>query len=243
MRFMAAVLLLASCGDDSATLIPDAAVPDAPPIADAAGVDGPSLPALPLHTQSRWILHAQNHPFNLPTLTCYGAEEKDFVVAGLEKQNVAAIAHLVRQMGFNSVRLPWSNEMVESNPVVADAVVAANPDLRGKHALEVFDAVVAALAHEGLVVILDNHASRADWCCSDTDGNGLWYTTAYPESAWLADWATMAARYRNQPAVVAADLRNEPRSVIDPPSCTTCTRCPCAASTGCTCRTASRPSG
>jgi len=38
------------------------------------------------------------------------------------------------------------------------------------------------------MVILDNHVSRADWCCNDTDGNGLWYNADYPEKQWIADW-------------------------------------------------------
>jgi endoglucanase len=100
--------------------------------------------------------------------------------------------------------------------------------------METFDAVIAALAHEGLVVILDNHASRADWCCDTADGNGLWYSAAYPESKWIADWQAMALRYANQPAVVGADLRNELRSVLDANAPAGCTSC----GGGCTCKTA-----
>ena len=77
---------------------------------------------------------------------------------------------------------------------------------------KIMDAVIAALARAHITVILDNHVSRADWCCSETDGNGLWYNADYPEDHWLADWKAIAHRYRNQPWVVGADLRNELRS-------------------------------
>src|SRR5262249_6935489 len=101
----------------------------------------------------------------------------------------------------------------------------------GKHALEVFDAVVDALAAEGLVIILDNHRSRGDWCCDVPHGDGLWYAPGYPESSWIADWKTMAERYKSPPAVVGADLRNELRTMCAlnaPASCTACgTNCPC----------------
>jgi endoglucanase len=90
--------------------------------------------------------------------------------------------------------------------------VKANPQFRGKHALDVMDAVVSALARAHIMIILDNHVSRADWCCKDDDGNGLWYTADYPEAKWLADWRSMVLRYKNQPWVVGADLRNELRS-------------------------------
>ena len=145
----------------------------------------------------------------------YGAESTDFVVAGLDKAPLAAIAALIRGAGFNSVRLPWSNELVETDPLVAEARIAANAELFGKRALEIFDAVIDALAFEGLVVILDNHVSKAEWCCTETDGNGLWFTPEYPESKGLDDWRTMAKRYAKQPDVVGADLRNEVRGMPD----------------------------
>jgi endoglucanase len=80
------------------------------------------------------------------------------------------------------------------------------------NAMAIMDAVISALARAHIMVILDNHMSRADWCCSETDDNGLWYNGEYPESKWLADWQAIARRYRNQKWVIGADLRNELRS-------------------------------
>jgi endoglucanase len=62
------------------------------------------------------------------------------------------------------------------------------------------------------MVVLDNHMGRADWCCSETDGNGLWYSDEYPETKWLADWQTIVRRYKGNKWVVGADLRNELRN-------------------------------
>src|SRR5262249_17974309 len=107
--------------------------------------------------------------------------------------------------------LPWSNELLERDPIVDAERLAQNPDLQGLAGMEILDRVIDAIAHEGLVVVLSNHVSRADWCCSEDDGNGLWYTADYPESTWLLDWRAMVRRYAGQPAVVGADLRNEPR--------------------------------
>ena len=183
--------------------------PPAPPSSTAP------LPAVPLHTDGRYIVDANGKRFKLASVNWYGAEERDFVVAGLDHTDVDTIAKQIRDAGFNSVRLPWSNELVETNPVVDSARLAANPALAGKHALDVLDAVIDALAKQGLVVVLDNHTSNADWCCTEKDGNGLWFTDAYPESAWLADWRTIVSRYAKQPAVVAADLRNELRGMPD----------------------------
>lgn len=205
----------------------DASDPDASDASDAAA----ALPALPLRTSSRWIVDADGHRFKLASVNWYGAESKDFVVAGLDRASLGSIARAIRTMGFNSVRLPWSNEMFENDPPVDAARLAKNPALTGKHALAIFDAVIDALAHEGLVVVLDNHRSHADWCCDVEHGDGLWHTVDYPESKWLADWRGIVQRYRAQPAVVGADLRNELRDQLAagaPSSCTACgAGCPC----------------
>ncbi len=176
-----------------------------------ASAEAATRPALPLRTEGRWIVDAKGRRFKLAGVNWYGAEEKDYVVGGLDRAPLERIAASIRTMGFNSVRIPWSNEMVEKNPRVGDAHVAANPRLAGKHALEILDAVVDALGAEGLVVILDNHTSDADWPHGERDGNGLWWNDRYPEKSWIADWRALARRYAATPAVVGADLRNEPR--------------------------------
>jgi endoglucanase len=169
----------------------------------------------PLHTMGKSIVDANGTPVHLAAVNWYGAESIDYVAGGLQAQPVDAIAGEVRQLGFNAVRLQWSNQMFERNPVVPvdrrRDTLAANPALKGKRALVVFDAVVRALTDQGIMVILDNHNSNAEWCCSTSDGNSLWYNSRYPETSWLNDWKGMVAHYLSNPLVVGADLRNEPR--------------------------------
>src|SRR5438105_3976131 len=166
----------------------------------------------PLHTDGRSIVDALERPVHLAAANWYGAESTDFVVGGLQAQPLEVIVRQVRQLGFNAVRLQWSNQMFESDPTVPDYAVAANPGMRGLHAMQVFDRVVRALSAQGTMVILDNHNSNAEWCCGGDDGNMLWYNAQYPESSWIEDWKGMVARYRDDPLVVGANLRNEPRS-------------------------------
>ena len=127
-------------------------------------------------------------------------------------RSAGEIVAQIRAIGVNSVRLPWANETLEHDPLPPAYAIAANPQFKGKHAMEIMDAVIAALARAHIMVILDNHVSRADWCCSETDDNGLWYNDEYPETSWLADWEKIAHRYRDQKWVVGADLRNELRN-------------------------------
>jgi endoglucanase len=182
-------------------------------LSPARGQSGaPASVTPPLHTDGAQIRDARGATIRLVSVNWYGFDQGEYVAGGLDRVQLAELAHTIRALGFNSVRLPWANQIVEDNPRVPAYALKANPQLKGKHALEIMDDVVAALAREQLMVILDNHVSRSDWCCNEKDGNGLWYNREYPESRWLEDWQTLVRRYQAQPFVVAADLRNELRS-------------------------------
>jgi endoglucanase len=87
---------------------------------------------------------------------------------------------------------------------------AINTDLQGLNALQVLDRIVEYAGALGLKIILDNHRSEAG---DGAEANGLWYTEAYPESAWIADWQKLATRYRDNSTVIGMDLRNEPHGL------------------------------
>jgi len=167
---------------------------------------------LPLSTEGHRIVDAEKRPVRLMSVNWYGFDQREFVAGGLDHAPLGEIVRQIEKLGVNSIRLPWANETLKSNPIVPDYAVKANPQFKSKHVLEVMDAVVTALAKAHLMVVLDNHMSRADWCCSETDGNGLWFNTSYPERRWLEDWRTIVRRYKDEPYVIGADLRNELRS-------------------------------
>jgi endoglucanase len=175
-------------------------------------------PFSPLHTSRNQILDASGNPVKLASVNWYGAESPDFVPMGLDKQSLDAISANIASKGFNAVRLPWSNELVECNPNVSPSLVTMNQQFANQPAMTVFDAVVNSLATHGLMVILDNHMTDAAWCCSTSDSNDLWWSSkgnrsdyASGQSHWISDWATMVQRYANQPAIIGIDVRNEPR--------------------------------
>jgi endoglucanase len=65
------------------------------------------------------------------------------------------------------------------------------------------------------MIWLDNHNLDADWCCSDTDCNGLWFNERFSADDWIGMWEAMSARYSDVPAVVGAGLKNEPRKICN----------------------------
>ncbi|MBW0434230.1 cellulase family glycosylhydrolase [Leptospira yasudae] len=175
-------------------------------------------PSVPFSTDGRYIVDANRNRFKLKSVNWYGASDTQYVVSGLDKQPIAHIVSLIQEWGFNSVRLPFSNLLLHRNTAVSNESVAANPQFFGKTPLEVYDATIQALTQAGIVVILNNHTTFSEWCCG-YDYNGLWYHTgssfAYNQTTemWQSDWLMMIRRYKNNPMVVGADLRNEVRTM------------------------------
>lgn len=175
---------------------------------DLAPLVHPLLASVPtwFHAQGTQIVDASGTPIRLVGLNWYGAESPDFVVGGLDYQPYQSILQMIQRSGYNTIRLPFSNQLVEQNPVITDHL-GANRELSGLHALDILDRIVAYAGALGLHVILDDHRSEAGW---SSQPGGLWYTDAYPDSAFQADWLTMAERYAASNVVIGADLRNEP---------------------------------
>eukprot|EP00927_Polykrikos_kofoidii_P062066 TRINITY_DN56892_c0_g1_i1.p1 TRINITY_DN56892_c0_g1~~TRINITY_DN56892_c0_g1_i1.p1 ORF type:complete len:495 (+),score=41.05 TRINITY_DN56892_c0_g1_i1:44-1528(+) len=174
------------------------------------------LSSLPLRTRGRDIVAATSgQRVRLFCVSWYGAHMEEMVVNGLNSQPAEAIANLIVRFGFNCVRLSFSVEMVLSNRTRVpdpDKSLWANPALKDLSPLALYDVVLSALTEAGLLVIMDNHISSAMWCCNTVDGEGLWHTKEYPESAWVEALAVMASRHSKNPRVVAFELRNEIRA-------------------------------
>jgi hypothetical protein len=185
----------------------------------------------PLSTRGRWIVDADGDRFKLRSGNWHGAsgtwngsgdveddanhhagENSGRIPLGLDRAPMAEIIAGFQEIGINSVRLPFSNEMVHDTRPVTDDAVAANPGLRGRTPLQVYDAVVRALTDARLAVILNNHTNTTRWCCG-VDGNERW-NASRTTADWEADWLFMARRYRDNPRVVGADLYNEVRRTV-----------------------------
>lgn len=164
------------------------------------------------HTQGTRIVDQAGNRVRIAALTWYGMESSYWVPAGLDYQPYTRIMDEVKGLGYNAIRLPYSNELIESDPLVHDKV-AANRQFWGVHALRVLDALVDYARTIGLKIILDDHRCRA---ARPKTVNYLdeprWYTKQYPESHWIADWQFLARRYLHNPAVIGFDLRNEPHT-------------------------------
>lgn len=182
----------------------------------------------PLHTRGRHIVDSANNTVQLTSVNWYGASDILFIPPGLDIQPRDRIAALIRNIGFNSVRLPYSDEMVAKNPVVDPSLLAANLDLVEAaggvvRALDVFTAVVDSLTAAGLMVIVNDHITQAAWCCGANPCDGSWANDWFggklfcPVSQsleqWIANWETIMAPLVGNKLMIGADLRNEVRGL------------------------------
>jgi endoglucanase len=165
----------------------------------------------PLTANGRFVVDANGNRVRLAGVNWYGAHEDLGVAPGLDRTHRSSLAKTLVWHGFNSVRLPFSLWMTEQTKPVPDQYLAANPDLSGATPMQVYDACVEALTSAGLIVIPNCHILDPGWCCSEDDGNGLWFNTRWPAARFFATWQDMAARYQPNPLVAAMDIMNEPR--------------------------------
>lgn len=164
------------------------------------------------HTSGKQILDANGEPVRIAGVNWFGMETSSYAPHGLWARNYKEMLDQIKSLGFNTVRLPFSNQMLDAGSRPNGMDLTRNPELQDLTGLEVMDRVITHAGRIGLKIILDRHRP-------DSGGQSqLWYTSNYPESRWIADWKMLAARYKGDATVIGFDLHNEPRS----PACWGC---------------------
>jgi endoglucanase len=153
------------------------------------------------------LVDAAGTPVRMTGINWFGPETGNYTFHGLWSRNYKDMLAQMAQLGYNTVRIPYSNQMLDSGSTPNSIDLAKNPDLAGLSGIQVIDKVVAEAGRRGMRVILDRH--RPDSGAQSP----LWYTSAYSETRWINDWKALAARYKGNTTVVGADLHNEPHSI------------------------------
>ncbi|MDA3849981.1 MAG: cellulase family glycosylhydrolase [Spirochaetaceae bacterium] len=168
---------------------------------NSARAAGDSLPDLPRMTGVNW----------------FGFETDTYVPHGLWIRDYKSMLIQMKDLGFNTIRLPYSNEMLTQYPGNAIQInaygvdpytgeVGLNTDLEGLTSMEVMDKIIQEAGNLGLRIVLDNHSRTASGYMEET----LWYTDTFSEEQWIADWVFIAEHYKDYDNVVAYDINNEP---------------------------------
>src|SRR5262245_59453352 len=189
-------------------------------------------------TRGADILSPTGAAFVIAGVSWYGLETAHHAPFGLELQDYKHILNQSKIYQFNTLRISFSNEVWETNPLPNPQNTRACRACQSLHARDILALIINYAGSIGLHVILDNHRSDAG---SSTASNGLWYDTdnghTYTEEIWIMDWvdiqrlvhgqrATLGSPDRNTvhniasdgfPTVMGYDLRNEPHTPPEAP--------------------------
>ena len=116
----------------------------------------------------------------------------------------------IKSLGFNTIRIPFANEMLRNTSSTNGISFQANPDLYGLSPLQCLDKIISYSGNISLRVLLDRQSSKSNGAGTEA----LWYIPNdpyYTEKRIVSDLVMLAQRYLGT-AVIGLDLWNAPGS-------------------------------
>ncbi|MBV8882261.1 MAG: cellulase family glycosylhydrolase [Planctomycetaceae bacterium] len=162
------------------------------------------------HTQGNTIRDAAGNIVRFSGVNWHGFDSENRIMHGLWGGTNRSIENHLDEMkasGFNLIRLPFSSDIFApgTKPSASAIDPVKNADLLPLTCLQLLDRLIASAGQRGIRIILDYHR-LAGGAASE---NGRWYDGTHSEASWIANWKLLAARYKDNPTVVGADLFNE----------------------------------
>jgi aryl-phospho-beta-D-glucosidase BglC (GH1 family) len=175
-----------------------------------------------LHVEGSKLVDWRGKTVRLTGVNWFGLETNNQEPHGIWSRDYRSMVKQIADLGFNTIRLPWADQILRSDAKASDATGfgKSGPDaydgtdpinaaLVGKSPLEIMDKVIEAAGEFGVKILLDNHSREPDGYMTEQ----VWYTDKTPEKQWIDDWVFLAKRYAGNTTVVAADLDNEPHGI------------------------------
>ncbi|MCW2275142.1 aryl-phospho-beta-D-glucosidase BglC (GH1 family) [Rhodoblastus acidophilus] len=178
-----------------------------------SGVGAPAGGLPRLSISGNQFVDPQGNKVRLHSVNWFGAEGTNYTPHGTWARKWTDILAQIKGMGFNCIRLPFSGDICNTTTTPPGTAIdaAQNPDLVGKTAIQIIDMIVDWCQTNGVYIVLDHHR------CVATGGNGTdgWPDTggatgSYSAATWHSHWVFLANRYKDNTAVVGADIHNEP---------------------------------
>ncbi|MBS0562616.1 MAG: cellulase family glycosylhydrolase, partial [Proteobacteria bacterium] len=175
-----------------------------------------------LSTQGSQFVNAAGQVVRIVSIGWDGAESAtQFVPDGLSILNYQQMMQEMLQAGFNTIRMPWSDAMLNASPVAGAINYTLNPDLQGLTAVQVLQKIVAYAGQIGLKIIFDHHNNEG---LPGAQPNGLWYDVGgasngtdgagnagtVSQATFQSNWVSFAKTWAGNSSVIGFDLANEP---------------------------------
>ncbi|NLD93368.1 MAG: cellulase family glycosylhydrolase [Fibrobacter sp.] len=168
------------------------------------------------------LYNSNGQEVRLTGVNWFGFETTNFFPHGLWKRDYHGVLNQVKEMGFNCLRIPFCDDMLEPGATAKpgyygedpyykrDSLSHMNRELNGLSPVEMMDEIIKYAGEIGIGIILDNHSRAHDGYMEEK----LWYTAKISEEKWISNWVMLAKRYKDNPAVIAFDLNNEPHGKL-----------------------------
>ncbi|KAI1099085.1 glycoside hydrolase [Jackrogersella minutella] len=191
----------------------------------------------PFVTSGRWIQDAAGTTVTYVGVNWPGSLDT-MIPEGLQYQSIETIVSRIKSLGMNAIRLTYATEMIdeyydngktdvtiqkaltdgldqESGTAVYNKIIANNPSFNTETTrLQVYDAIATECAKQEIYVHLDNHVSKAGWCCSPLDGNAWWGDQYFNTANWTRGLSFMATHGKSWSNLMSMSLRNELRTPL-----------------------------
>ncbi|KAI3483929.1 hypothetical protein L1887_53085 [Cichorium endivia] len=216
------------------TLLPLAAAAVQTVKAAATPLRRDDWPHGPFHTEGNQIKNNNGEPVILVGTNWPGSGET-MIPEGIEFRSIADIVSMMKYVGYNFVRHTYPIQMVDqiyenngTDITVQSALLYALGEDNGTRIMEMISKnnpqitnsttrfeVLSMIAEEekkqGMLMHLDNHISRAIWCCSHDDGNAWFDDVDFNVENWHRGHSYMANWAKKHSNIVSMSLRNELR--------------------------------
>ncbi|CAF3198882.1 unnamed protein product [Rotaria sp. Silwood2] len=151
---------------------------------------------------------------------------------GLTFSDYKTILNNVVRLGHNTIRISFYDRGVLNDTPMngVDYSIGSNSELKSLTYLGCLDRIIDYCGTIGLRVVFVSHNNEGGHGSADNYGssnaNGLWYDVGgasdgtdgggnpgtISDALWINVWETIARRWKNKPAILGYDLRNEPAS-------------------------------
>jgi chitinase len=160
-------------------------------------------------TSGNQIVDSTGETVRLKGVNWFGMEGFLGVPDGLYARNWQDMMEQMKEVGFDTIRLPFSLQNIQPGAMPNNIVYGLNPDLVGLSNLQVLDKIVDYAGELGMKIILDCHRSSSG---NGPNENGLWYDQNFSEAQWINGWKSLVQRYAGDSTVIGVDLQNEPHA-------------------------------
>jgi len=174
-----------------------------------------------LSTDGNKIVDINGDQVILAGVNWFGFENGSRIPNGIWQRDTESMLQQVQDLGFNCLRIPWSNDNLFTNEGLSEedsfifkgedpytGVSPSNPNFTQgvTTPMDVMDFIVNWCQDNDMKIILDNHSRIRD----NFKNEFVWYTENFSHEQWIEDWRFLANRYKDFSAVAGMDLNNEP---------------------------------